>query len=35
MIAKGAKWPPDSPEVVRGQMRAKGLTLLVPPGHKR
>lgn len=35
MIAKGAKWPPDSPEVVREQMRAKGLTPLVPPGHKR
>jgi hypothetical protein len=35
MIAKDAKWPPDSPEVVREQMRAKGLTSLVPPGHKR
>lgn len=35
MIAKGAKWPPDPPEVVREQMRAKGLTPAVPPGHKR
>jgi hypothetical protein len=35
MIKKGVKWPPDSPEVVRDQMRAQGLTPLVPPGHKR
>lgn len=35
MIAKGAKWPPDSPEMVREQMRAKGLTPAIPPGHKR
>jgi len=24
MIEKGAKWPPDSPEQVREQMRARG-----------
>jgi hypothetical protein len=35
MIKKGAKWPPDSPEVVRDQMRAKGLTPIIPAGHKR
>jgi hypothetical protein len=35
MIKKGAKWPPDSPEVVRDQMRAQGLTPGVPTGLKR
>ncbi|MGH8274408.1 MAG: ankyrin repeat domain-containing protein [Gammaproteobacteria bacterium] len=35
MIEKGAKWPPNSPEVVREQMRAKGLKPVVPAGHKR
>lgn len=34
MIARGAKWPPDPPEVVRERMRAQGLTPAVPPGHK-
>ena len=35
MIAKGAKWPPDPPEVVRDHMRAQGLKPAVPPGHAR
>ncbi|MGH8156273.1 MAG: ankyrin repeat domain-containing protein [Rhodanobacteraceae bacterium] len=33
MIGKGVNWPPDSPEVVREQMRAKGLNPVVPAGH--
>jgi hypothetical protein len=35
MIKKGAKWPPDPPEVVRDQMRAQGIKPVVPLGHKR
>jgi len=35
MIAKGAKWPPDPPDVVRERMRAQGLQPAVPPGHQR
>jgi len=35
MIAKGAKWPPDSPVEVREQMRARGETPVVPRGHTR
>jgi len=35
MIAKGAKWPPDSPPEVRDQMRARGETPVVPRGHTR
>lgn len=35
MIAKGAKFPPDPPEVVRDQMRAQGLKPSVPPGKTR
>lgn len=34
-VARGAKWPPDPPEVVRERVRAQGLTPAVPPGHKR
>jgi len=35
LIAKGAKWPPDSPVEVREQMRARGETPVVPYGHTR
>jgi hypothetical protein len=35
IIKKGAKWPPDPPEVVRDQMRAQGIKPVVPLGHKR
>lgn len=35
MIAKGAKWPPDPPEVVRDQMRRKGMKVVVPAGQKK
>ena len=35
MIEKGAKWPPDPPDVVRDHMRAQGLKPAVPPGHAR
>lgn len=35
MIAKGAKWPPDSPMEVRDQMRARGENPPVPPGQPR
>ena len=35
MIAKGAKWPPDSPMEVRDQMRARGDNPPVPPGLPR
>lgn len=35
MIAKGAKWPPDSPMEVRDQMRARGENPLVPPSQPR
>jgi len=35
MIAKGAKWPPDSPPEVRDQMRARGETPIIPRGHTR
>jgi len=35
LIAKGAKWPPDSPVEVREQMRARGGTPVVPYGHTR
>ena len=35
MIQKGAKWPPDPPEVVRDRMRAQGLEPAVPPGQAR
>jgi len=35
LIAKGAKWPPDSPPEVREQMRARGETPVVPAGHTR
>lgn len=35
MIAKGAKWPPDSPVEVRDQMRARGETPVVPPSQPR
>jgi uncharacterized protein len=35
MISKGAKFPPDSPEVVREQMRARGLQPVVPAGQER
>ena len=34
LIAKGMKWPPDPPEVVRDQMRAKGEKVVVPAGKK-
>ncbi|QIL80524.1 hypothetical protein G7047_11880 [Diaphorobacter sp. HDW4A] len=34
-VAKGMKWPPDSPEVMRDQMRAKGEKVVVPAGQKR
>ncbi|MBF5006799.1 ankyrin repeat domain-containing protein [Diaphorobacter caeni] len=35
LVAKGMKWPPDSPEVVRDQMRARGEKVVVPAGQKR
>ena len=35
MIAKGAKWPPDPPEVVRDWMRRQGMKVVVPAGHKK
>jgi len=35
MIQKGAKFPPDPPEVVRDRMRAQGLKPAVPPGHSK
>ena len=35
MIQKGAKFPPDPPEVVRERMRAQGLKPAVPPGHAK
>ncbi len=35
MIQKGAKFPPDSPEVVRDRMRAQGLKPAVPPGKAK
>ena len=35
MIKKGVKFPPDPPEVVREQMRSKGLKPAVPPGFSR
>lgn len=35
IIAKGAKWPPESPETVREQMRARGERVVVPAGQKR
>ena len=35
MIQKGAKFPPDPPEVVRDRMRAQGLKPAVPPGHPK
>lgn len=35
MIQKGAKFPPDPPEVVRDRMRAQGLKPAVPPGHAK
>ena len=34
-VAKGMKWPPDSPDVVRDQMRARGEEVVVPAGPKR
>ena len=35
LISKGMKWPPDSPDVVRDQMRARGEEVVVPAGRKR
>lgn len=35
MIKRGAKFPPDSPELVREQMRRQGLEPVVPAGHLR
>lgn len=35
MISKGAKWPPDPPEVVREQLRARGQQPVAPPGPQR
>ena len=35
LISKGMKWPPDSPDVVRDQMRARGERVVVPAGKKR
>ena len=35
LISKGAKFPPDPPDVVREQMRRDGKTPAVPPGHQR
>ena len=35
MIAKGVQWPPDPPDVVRDQMRARGEKVVVPAGNKR
>lgn len=35
MIQKGAKFPPDPPEVVRDRMRAQGLKPAVPPGKAK
>lgn len=35
MIAKGVKWPPDSPDEVRDQMRARGEKVVVPSGKTR
>ena len=35
LISKGMKWPPDSPGVVRDQMRARGEEVVVPAGRKR
>ena len=35
LISKGMKWPPDSPDVVRDQMRARGERVVVPAGKTR
>ena len=35
LISKGMKWPPDAPDVVRDQMRARGERVVVPAGKKR
>lgn len=35
LVSKGMKWPPDAPEVVRDQMRARGEKVVVPAGKKR
>jgi len=35
MIARGAKWPPDPPVVVRDLMRARGELVRVPRGQDR
>ena len=35
LISKGMKWHPDSPDVVRDQMRARGERVVVPAGKTR
>ena len=35
LISKGMKWPPDAPDVVRDQMRARGERVVVPAGKTR
>jgi uncharacterized protein len=35
MIAKGAKFPADPPEVIRDRMRSQGLSPVVPSGRER
>ncbi|WP_313297523.1 ankyrin repeat domain-containing protein [Diaphorobacter sp.] len=35
LVSRGMKWPPDSPEVVREQMRERGERVVVPAGKKR
>ena len=34
LVSKGMKWPPDSPDAMRDQMRARGEKVVVPAGKK-